>query len=103
MLHKHTNEWSGLPEEKGVDVFDGWISPAATTDQHVQKKGKSTPNSRDEHVKKSKKSKKSMANCRQETERSTAGNKRSKVPNLMPYEHKVDVRPMDFPRQENRP
>ena len=27
MLHKHTNEWIGLREEKGVYVFDGWISP----------------------------------------------------------------------------
>ena len=64
----------------------------------MQKKGKSIPNSRDEHVEKSEKS---MANCRQETQWSTAGKKESKVPNLMPYEHKVDVRPMDFPRQEN--
>ena len=82
MLHKRRNEWIGLREEKGVYVFDSWISPA---NQHVQKKGKSIPNGRDEHVEKSKKS---MANCRH---------------NLMPYEHKVDVRPMDFPRQEKRP
>ena len=26
MLHKHTNEWNGLREEKGVYVFDSWIS-----------------------------------------------------------------------------
>ena len=63
MLHKHTNEWIGLREEKGVYVFDGWLP----------------------------------------LEKSTAGRKRSKVPSLMPYEHKVDVMPMDFPRQENRP
>ena len=25
MLHKHTNEWIGLLEEKGVYVFDGWF------------------------------------------------------------------------------
>ena len=30
MLHKHTNEWIGLREEKGVYVFDGWVSPVAT-------------------------------------------------------------------------
>ena len=30
MLHKHTNEWIGLREEKGVYVFDGWVSPAMT-------------------------------------------------------------------------
>ena len=30
MLHKHTNEWIGLREEKGVYVFDSWISPATT-------------------------------------------------------------------------
>ena len=30
MLHKHTNEWIGLLEEKGVYVFDGWVSPAMT-------------------------------------------------------------------------
>ena len=28
MLHKRTNEWIGLREEKGVYVFDGWVSPA---------------------------------------------------------------------------
>ena len=100
MLHKHTNEWIGLREEKGVYVFDGWIFPAATTDQHVQKKGKSIPISRDEHLEESKKS---MANCRQETKRLTAERRRSKVPNVMPYENEIDVRPMDFPRQENRP
>ena len=30
MLHKHTNEWIGLREEKGDYVFDRWISPAMT-------------------------------------------------------------------------
>ena len=25
MLRKHTNEWIGLREEKGVYVFDSWI------------------------------------------------------------------------------
>ena len=30
VLHKHTNEWIGLREEKGVYVFDSWISPAMT-------------------------------------------------------------------------
>ena len=30
MLHKHTNGWIGLREEKGVNDFDGWISPATT-------------------------------------------------------------------------
>ena len=30
MLHKHTNEWFGLREEKRVYVFDGWVSPAMT-------------------------------------------------------------------------
>ena len=30
MLHKHTNEWIGLRERKGVYVFDGWVSPAMT-------------------------------------------------------------------------
>ena len=93
MLHKRTNDWVGLREEKGVYVFDGWISPA----DHVHKKGKSIPNSRDEHVQKSKKS---IANCRQEESKKSMANSRQ---NLMPYEHKVDMKPMDFPRQENRP
>ena len=62
MLHKHTNEWIGLREEKGVCVFDGWVSPA-------------------------------MAD----------GRKRSEVVSLTPYEHNVDVAPLDFPRQENHP
>ena len=30
MLHKRTNEWIGLREEKGVYFFDGWFSPAVT-------------------------------------------------------------------------
>ena len=30
MLHKHTHEWTGLREEKGVYVFDSWISLAMT-------------------------------------------------------------------------
>ena len=30
MLHKHTNEWIGLRAEKGVYVFDGWVSSAMT-------------------------------------------------------------------------
>ena len=30
MLHKHTGERSGLHEEKGVYVFNGWISRAMT-------------------------------------------------------------------------
>ena len=30
MLHKRTNEWIGLREEKGVYVFDGWVSLAVT-------------------------------------------------------------------------
>ena len=62
MLHKHTNEWIGLREEKGVYVFDGWVSPAMT-----------------------------------------AGRKRSEAVSLTPYEHNVDVAPVDFPRQENHP
>ena len=62
MLHKHTNEWVGLREEKGVHVFDSWISLAMT-----------------------------------------AGRKRSEVVSLTPYEHNVDMTPVYFPRQENRP
>ena len=62
MLHKHTNEWIRLREEKGVYVFDVWISPAMT-----------------------------------------AGRKMSKVLSLTPYEHNVDVAPVDLPRQENHP
>ena len=30
MLHKHRNESIRLREEKGVFVFDGWVSPAMT-------------------------------------------------------------------------
>ena len=60
MLHKHTNQWIGLREEKGVYVFDGWVSPAVT-----------------------------------------AGRKRSEAVSLTPYEHNVDVAPVDFPRQED--
>ena len=30
MLQKHTNEWIGLRDEKGVYVFDSWVSPATT-------------------------------------------------------------------------
>ena len=30
MLHKRTNEWIGLREEKGAHVFDGWVSPTVT-------------------------------------------------------------------------
>ena len=30
MLHKHTNEWIGLREEKGVCVFDSWMSLVMT-------------------------------------------------------------------------
>ena len=30
MLHKHTNEWIGLREEKGVYFFDDMVSPAMT-------------------------------------------------------------------------
>ena len=30
MLHKNTNEWIGLREEKGVYVFDGRVSPVMT-------------------------------------------------------------------------
>ena len=33
----------------------------------------------------------------------TAGRKRSEVVSLTPYEHNVDVAPVDFPRQENHP
>ena len=62
MLHKHTNEWIVLREEKGVHVLDGWISPAMT-----------------------------------------AGRQRSKVVSLTPFEHKIDVAPVEFPRQENHP
>ena len=62
MTHKHTNEWIGLREEKGVHVFDGWVSPAMT-----------------------------------------AGDERSEDVSLTPFEHNVDVAPVDFPRQENRP
>ena len=62
MLHKYTNEWIGLREEKGVHVFDGWISPTTTIVRM-----------------------------------------RSKVLSLTPYEHNVDVAPVDFPRQENHP
>ena len=54
MLHKQTNEWIGLREEKGVYVFD-------------------------------------------------SGRKRSEVASLTPYEHNVDMTPVDFPRQENHP
>ena len=62
MLHKRTGEWIRLREEKGVYIFDGWISAATT-----------------------------------------AGRKRSKVLSLTPYEHNVDVAPVDFPRQESHP
>ena len=30
MFHKRPKEWIGLREEKGVYVFDGWVSPAVT-------------------------------------------------------------------------
>ena len=33
----------------------------------------------------------------------TAGRKRSEVVSLTPYEHNVDERLLDFPRQENHP
>ena len=33
----------------------------------------------------------------------TAGRKRSEAVSLTPYEHNVDVAPVDFSRQENRP
>ena len=62
MLHKRTNEWIGLREEKGVYVFDGWVSLAMT-----------------------------------------AGRKRPESVSLTPYEHNVDVAPVDFPRQVNHP
>ena len=62
MLHIYTNEWIGSREEKGVHVFDGWISPTTTV-----------------------------------------GRKRSKVVSLTPFEHNIDVAPVDFPRQENHP
>ena len=58
MLHKHTNEWIGLREEKKVSTF------STVT---------------------------------------TAGRKRSEVASLTPYEHNVDMTPVDFPRQKNRP
>ena len=60
MLHKRTKEWIGLREEKGVYVFDGWVSPAVT-----------------------------------------AGRNRSESVSLTPYEHNVDVAPVDFPRPLN--
>ena len=59
MLHKRTNEWIGLREEKGVYVFDG---PAVT-----------------------------------------AGRKRPESVSLTPYEHNVDVAPVDFLWQDNLP
>ena len=57
MLHKRTNEWIGLREEKAVYVFDGWVPLAVT-----------------------------------------AGRKRPEFVSLTPYEHNVDVAPVDFPR-----
>ena len=62
MLHKRTNESIGLREEKGVHVFDSWVSPSVS-----------------------------------------AGRKRSETVSLTPYEHDVDVAPVDFPRQDNHP
>ena len=43
MFHKHTNEWIGLREEKGVYVFDGWISPATTSGRKRSKVLSLTP------------------------------------------------------------
>ena len=37
MLHKHTNEWIGLREEKGVYVFDGWIYQGTTAGRERSK------------------------------------------------------------------
>ena len=43
MLHKHTNEWIGLREEKDVYVFDGWVSPAMTAERKRSKVVSLTP------------------------------------------------------------
>ena len=43
MLHKRTNEWIGLREEKGVYVFDGWISPATTAGRKKSESVSLTP------------------------------------------------------------
>ena len=43
MLHKRTNEWIGLREEKGVYVFDGWVSPAVTVGRKRSKSFSLTP------------------------------------------------------------
>ena len=62
MPRKRAKKSIGLREEKGVYVFDGWISPATT-----------------------------------------AGRKRLKVLSVTPYEHNVDVAPVDVPGQETNP
>ena len=43
-LHKHTNEWIGLREEKDVYVFDSWISPATTAGRKRSEVVSLTPN-----------------------------------------------------------
>ena len=42
-LHKHTGEWNGVHEEKGVYVFDGWMSPAMTAGRKRSKVCSLTP------------------------------------------------------------
>ena len=37
MLHKHTGEWIRLREERGVYIFDGWISAAKTAGRKISK------------------------------------------------------------------
>ena len=43
VLHKHTNDWSGLREEESVYVFDGWISPAKAAGRKRSKVSSLTP------------------------------------------------------------
>ena len=43
MLHKHTNEWIGLREERGIYVFDSWISPATTAGRKMSEVFRLTP------------------------------------------------------------
>ena len=48
MLHKRT--WIGLREEKGVYVFDGWVSPAVTAGRKRSESVSLTPYEHDVDV-----------------------------------------------------
>ena len=50
MLHKHTVEWIGLREEKGVYVSDGFISPSMTAGRKRSKELSLTPYERNVDV-----------------------------------------------------